>query len=79
LGSPCAFAVAVHIRSAMVENANPTDEQGIGDVPRDAVCIDAILRSMGVQEYEPKVIHQLLEFMYRHVTETISDAQMYQQ
>lgn len=37
------------------------------EVPRDAICIDAILRSMGVVEYEPKIVNQLLEFMHRRV------------
>eukprot|EP00474_Spongospora_subterranea_P010118 CRZ10576.1 hypothetical protein [Spongospora subterranea] len=55
------------------------DEPVSKDVPRDAVCIDAILRSMGVVEYEPRIIHQLLEFMHRHVCEVVNDAQMYQQ
>ncbi|XXQ39156.1 Transcription initiation factor TFIID subunit 9 [Plasmodiophora brassicae] len=49
------------------------------EVPRDAICIDAILRSMGVVEYEPKIVNQLLEFMHRHVLEILGDAQMYQQ
>ena len=53
-------------RYLMVEVPSAADDQksGAGGVPRDVVCIDAILRSMGVKEYDPKVIHQLLEFMY---------------
>jgi hypothetical protein len=34
------------------------------EVPRDAKIIALILKSMGVQEYEPRVLHQFLEFMH---------------
>lgn len=34
-------------------------------IPRDAQVIQAILKDMGIIEYEPRVINQLLEFIYR--------------
>lgn len=34
-------------------------------VPKDAQVIVAILRDMGISDYEPRVINQLLEFTYR--------------
>ena len=34
-------------------------------IPRDALVIQAILKDMGITEYEPRVINQLLEFIYR--------------
>eukprot|EP00735_Rhodelphis_limneticus_P006407 TRINITY_DN18815_c0_g1::TRINITY_DN18815_c0_g1_i1::g.15198::m.15198 TRINITY_DN18815_c0_g1::TRINITY_DN18815_c0_g1_i1::g.15198 ORF type:complete len:146 (-),score=8.62,sp/Q9SYH2/TAF9_ARATH/61.29/7e-47,TFIID-31kDa/PF02291.10/1.9e-39,Bromo_TP/PF07524.8/0.00063,CENP-S/PF15630.1/0.0027,Histone/PF00125.19/0.15 TRINITY_DN18815_c0_g1_i1:466-876(-) len=45
--------------------------------PYDATVVKNILRSMGVTEYEPRVVNQLLEFMYRYVAETLEDAQVY--
>lgn len=33
--------------------------------PRDAAVMVAILKEMGVEEYDPNVIHQMLEFSYR--------------
>ena len=33
--------------------------------PRDAKLITALLRGMGVEEFDPKVVHQLLEFTHR--------------
>lgn len=33
--------------------------------PRDAAVMEAILKEMGVVDYEPNVIHQMLEFSYR--------------
>ena len=32
--------------------------------PRDAAVMEAILKEMGVEDYEPNVIHQMLEFTY---------------
>ncbi len=33
--------------------------------PKDAAVMEAILKEMGVQEYDPNVVHQMLEFSYR--------------
>lgn len=33
-------------------------------IPRDAQVIQAILKDMGITEYEPRVVNQLLEFVY---------------
>lgn len=45
--------------------------------PRDAVILDQILRQMGVKEYNPRVLAQLLEFTHRYVYEILTDAQDY--
>lgn len=34
-------------------------------VPKDAQVIMSILKDLGIQDYEPRVINQLLEFTYR--------------
>lgn len=38
---------------------------GTAGGPRDAAVMEAILKEMGVVDYEPNVIHQMLEFSYR--------------
>ena len=43
-------------------------------MPKDAQVMAAVLRDMGVTEYEPKVVSQLLEFSYRYVTDVLEDA-----
>ena len=50
----------------------------IGDksTPKDAQVIAAILRDMGITEYEPRVINQLLEFCYRYITTVLDDAKV---
>lgn len=37
----------------------------------------SILKDMGVTEYEPKVINQMLEFTYRYVTDILDEAKAY--
>lgn len=46
-------------------------------VPKDAQVMMQILKDMGITEYEPRVINQMLEFTYRYVTTIIEDAKMY--
>ena len=35
--------------------------------PKDALVMGAILKEMGINEYEPKVINQMLEYTYREL------------
>ncbi|KAE8675311.1 Transcription initiation factor TFIID subunit 9 [Hibiscus syriacus] len=51
--------------------------EGEEDLPRDAKIVKSLLKSMGVEEYEPRVIHQFLELWYRYVVDVLSDAQVY--
>ncbi len=45
-------------------------------MPKDAQVMAAILRDMGITEWEPRVITQLLEFSYRYVTSVLEDAKL---
>ncbi|KAF7684397.1 Transcription initiation factor TFIID subunit 9 [Astathelohania contejeani] len=45
--------------------------------PIDAKIISLILRSLGIEECEPKVIIQILEFAYKYSTGVMEDAQLY--
>uniref|UniRef100_A0A0C9RPS7 TSA: Wollemia nobilis Ref_Wollemi_Transcript_4681_1074 transcribed RNA sequence n=1 Tax=Wollemia nobilis TaxID=56998 RepID=A0A0C9RPS7_9CONI len=47
------------------------------ELPRDAKIIKQILKSMGVQQYEPRVVNQFLELWNRYVVEVLTDAQTY--
>eukprot|EP01135_Chromosphaera_perkinsii_P001640 Nk52_evm17s208 gene=Nk52_evmTU17s208 len=46
-------------------------------VPRDVRVMCAILKSMGAEDFEPKVVNQLLEFTHRYVTEVFADSMSY--
>ncbi|KAK3864628.1 hypothetical protein Pcinc_029703 [Petrolisthes cinctipes] len=37
----------------------------------------AILKDMGITEYDPGVVNQMLEFTYRYVTQILDDARVY--
>ncbi|XP_077241835.1 TATA binding protein associated factor 21kDa subunit [Tasmannia lanceolata] len=47
------------------------------ELPRDAKIVKSLLKSMGVSEYEPRVVHQFLELWYRYVVDVLTDAQIY--
>lgn len=51
-----------------MDKTTPKETIKNSEVPKDAKVIALILESMGVQEYEPRVIHQFLEFLYSCVT-----------
>lgn len=42
-------------------------------LPRDAEVVVAILQSMGVERFEPRVLHQLMEFIHRYCAEVFQD------
>lgn len=46
-------------------------------VPREAKLVSVILRSLGIEECEPKVLIQLLEYCYKYSTSILVDAKMY--
>ncbi|KAK2179583.1 hypothetical protein NP493_482g02003 [Ridgeia piscesae] len=47
------------------------------NIPKDAQVMMAILKEMGVTEYEPRVINQMLEFSYRYITDVLDEAKVY--
>ncbi|XP_058804596.1 transcription initiation factor TFIID subunit 9-like [Phymastichus coffea] len=55
----------------------PKPSSYVKHVPKDAQVIVSIMKDMGITEYEPKVINQLLEFTYRYVTCILDDSKIY--
>ncbi|XP_017111679.1 transcription initiation factor TFIID subunit 9 [Drosophila elegans] len=49
----------------------------IKHVPKDAQVIMSILKELNIQEYEPRVVNQMLEFTFRYVTCILDDAKVY--
>uniref|UniRef100_A0A2K5C4Y6 Transcription initiation factor TFIID subunit 9 n=1 Tax=Aotus nancymaae TaxID=37293 RepID=A0A2K5C4Y6_AOTNA len=45
--------------------------------PKDAQMMAQILKDMGITEYGPRVINQMLEFAFRYVTTILDDAKIY--
>ena len=46
-------------------------------IPRDAKIMKSLLKSIGVEDYEPRVIHKFLELWYRYLMDVLTDAQVY--
>ena len=46
-------------------------------IPREAKLVSLLLESLGVSDYDPSIIHQLLELSHRHILDILSDAQKY--
>eukprot|EP00124_Ichthyophonus_hoferi_P003428 Ihof_evm4s296 gene=Ihof_evmTU4s296 len=60
------------------KKAAPEDESAsLGPMPSQALVIRSILSSMGVDDYEPRVVNQLLEFAHRYVADVLEDAVVY--
>ncbi|XP_047331011.1 transcription initiation factor TFIID subunit 9-like [Impatiens glandulifera] len=50
---------------------------GDEDIPKDAKIVKTLLKSMGIEDYEPIVVRQFLELWYRYVVDVLTDAQVY--
>ncbi|XP_068617878.1 transcription initiation factor TFIID subunit 9 [Battus philenor] len=46
-------------------------------IPKDAQVIMSIMKEVGITDYEPRVVNQLLEFIYRYVTCVLEDARVF--
>ncbi|XP_003390025.1 PREDICTED: transcription initiation factor TFIID subunit 9B-like [Amphimedon queenslandica] len=50
---------------------------GGGSDSRDGAVMEGILKEMGVTEYEPNVVHQMMELSYRYIVNVLEDAKLY--
>eukprot|EP01134_Creolimax_fragrantissima_P002849 CFRG2849T1 len=64
-------------KRAAAKNAAKEKELNLPTVPKHVQVIQSILSSMGVENYEPRVVNQLLEFTYRYVSEVLENAKVY--
>jgi len=47
------------------------------ELPSDAVAVRNVLKSMGVEQHDPRVVNMLLDFMYKYVSEVVLDAEAF--
>eukprot|EP01090_Pellita_catalonica_P006493 TRINITY_DN16723_c0_g1_i1.p1 TRINITY_DN16723_c0_g1~~TRINITY_DN16723_c0_g1_i1.p1 ORF type:complete len:164 (-),score=24.61 TRINITY_DN16723_c0_g1_i1:4-495(-) len=47
------------------------------NIPESGQAVAHILRTMGVQDCEPLVVHQIMEFMHTYIRELLKDAETY--
>jgi len=48
-------------------------------MPKDGQVMVSILRDMGIHDFDPRVVNQMLEFSYRYVTNILEDSRVYSQ
>jgi histone H3/H4 len=46
-------------------------------IPKEAQVMVSILRDLGIHEYDPGVLTQMLEFSYRYISSILEDARVY--
>ncbi|KAJ0174872.1 hypothetical protein K1T71_009980 [Dendrolimus kikuchii] len=46
-------------------------------IPKDAQVIMAIMKEVGITDYDPRVVNQLLEYTFRYVTTVLEDARLF--
>ncbi|KAI9334951.1 transcription initiation factor TAFII31 [Obelidium mucronatum] len=57
-----------------------TDGEGHQDpleLPRNAKLISLIMQAMDVNDYQPAVLPQLIDFMHRYTLDVVGDAQLF--
>lgn len=53
------------------------NDQSVLYQSKDAQSMMAVLKDMGIEDFEPRVISQLLEFSYRYTTTLLDDAKAF--
>ena len=60
------------------QKKRPRREKTATTKPRDAIVVEHILNQMGAEHFEPRVVNQGLEFIYRYVGDVLEEAKVYQ-
>ena len=45
-------------------------------MPKDARVMVSILKDLGIMDFEPRVVNQLLEFSYRYISTILDDSKV---
>ena len=59
------------------QSSNEKLEQNVLYQSKDAQTMIAVLKDMGIEDFEPRVVSQLLEFSYRYTTNLLDDAKAF--
>lgn len=52
-------------------------KSGMKNIPKDGQVIMAMMKEMGINEFDPKTVVQLCEFVYRYATSVLDEARMF--
>ncbi|KAK5642772.1 hypothetical protein RI129_008939 [Pyrocoelia pectoralis] len=61
----------------MADKGKTKSSQPSKNIPKDGQVIMAIMKEMGITEYEPKTIIQLTEYVYRYTTGILEEARTF--
>uniref|UniRef100_A0A1Y1MN91 Transcription initiation factor TFIID subunit 9 n=1 Tax=Photinus pyralis TaxID=7054 RepID=A0A1Y1MN91_PHOPY len=61
----------------MTDKGKSKSSQPSKNIPKDGQVIMAIMKEMGITEYEPKTIIQLTEYVYRYTTGILEEARTF--
>lgn len=66
-----------HHGNSHPSGSNDKSDQNVLYQSKDAQSMIAVLKDMGIEDFEPRVISQLLEFSYRYTTNLLDDAKAF--
>jgi len=64
-------------RSIYENSFGMSGKVGAKTLPKHAQVMIAIMNDMGINDFEPRVVNQLLEFSYRYISTMLEDAKIY--
>ena len=78
--APAAGAAGLLVAAAPTTTTTTTENKKRKVVvkPRDALVVENILAQMGANAFEPRVVNQSLEFIYRYVGDVLEEARIFQ-
>ena len=59
------------------QNQNSLSSEDVLSQSKDVQTMVSVLKDMGIEEFEPRVINQLLEFSYKYITNLLEDARAF--
>lgn len=62
--------------STLTNNSAPNGGEHFKNLPKDGHVMVAILKDMGIADFEPRVLNQLMEFSYRYVSTILEDSKI---
>lgn len=60
-----------HATSIQNDSSKSANDSNVLYQSKDAQTMMAVLKDMGIEEFEPRVVNQLLEFSYRKIEKEI--------
>lgn len=76
-GAASATAGAANAEATGAQANQANNDLNVLFQSKDAQTMISVLKDMGIDDYEPRVVYQLLEFSYRYTTNLLEDAKAF--